>query len=124
LIFEIFFEVKRLLIDCSFPSPRTFANSSPSSQSALPDHHPVSPFLDHISFHVLQPSQLSLKIRAIICDCIIRVRSIDIIRLIISMVRRPLLQRGSCLFKRKIISVSCAFYWICHMSSILNLSYI
>src|SRR6218665_236734 len=29
------------------PSPRTFANSSPSSQPALLDHHhPVSPFLD------------------------------------------------------------------------------
>src|SRR6218665_986528 len=28
------------------PIPRTFANSSPSSQPALLDHQPVSPFLD------------------------------------------------------------------------------
>src|SRR6218665_586864 len=28
------------------PSPHTFANSSPSSQHALLDHHLVSPFLD------------------------------------------------------------------------------
>src|SRR6218665_1100178 len=33
-------------IPCSLPSPHTFANSSPSSQHALLDHHPVSPFLD------------------------------------------------------------------------------
>src|SRR6218665_670717 len=35
----------RYTIPCSLPSPRTFANSSPSSQPALLDHHPVSPFL-------------------------------------------------------------------------------
>src|SRR6218665_2266006 len=29
-----------------FPAHGTFANSSPSSQPALLDHHPVSPFLD------------------------------------------------------------------------------
>ena len=34
------------IITCSLPSPRTFANSSPSSQPALLDHHPVSPFLN------------------------------------------------------------------------------
>src|SRR6218665_676879 len=27
-------------------NPRTFANSSPSSQPSLLDHHPVSPFLN------------------------------------------------------------------------------
>src|SRR6218665_1359247 len=31
---------------CSLPSPCTFANSSPSTQPALLDHHPVSPVLD------------------------------------------------------------------------------
>src|SRR6218665_3601667 len=33
-------------IPCSLPSPHTFANSSPSSQHALLDYHPLSPFLD------------------------------------------------------------------------------
>src|SRR6218665_1783760 len=33
-------------IPCTLPSPHTFANSSPSSQHALLDHHHLSPFLD------------------------------------------------------------------------------
>src|SRR6218665_3825113 len=34
------------MIPSSLPNPLTFANSSPSNQPALLDHHPVSPFLD------------------------------------------------------------------------------
>ena|SRR6218665_1820265 len=34
--------VSKLQIPCSLPSPRTVANSSPSSRLALLDHHPFS----------------------------------------------------------------------------------
>src|SRR6218665_2159551 len=37
---------KVLSLTCNTPSSRTFATSSPFSQPALPDHPPVSPFLD------------------------------------------------------------------------------
>src|SRR6218665_1556652 len=43
----------------SLPSPRTFANSSPSSQPALLDHYPVYPFSTpgHFSSHACSPTE-------------------------------------------------------------------